>query len=161
MEHDCNIVVQPGNIDKTWCVYEHYHMGDGSNPPIVVYVGAEKLTDIFFFRQGRRNSEWHSLYGSGEANLLVRIIKTFDHQLDAQNFCIDHLRRYQPIPQCNLKGYNLTRTTRAILCSNGQQYDSQADAARKLDINQSSISKHLLNGKPKTINGYSFKYSDI
>ena len=162
-EHDCNIVLNPNKINDTFCVYEHYWINPdpaAEQPMVLVFVGAEKLSDLFYFRQGRRNSEWHRLFGSTDTNLLVRVIMTCETEVEAHNKAITHIRTFDPIPQCNLKGFNLSQTSRKLVCSNGQEYDSQTDAARKLGINQSGISKHLLNGRPKHVNGLTFKYKD-
>ena len=162
-EHDCNIVVNPNKINDTYCVYEHYWINPDPNaeqPMVLVFVSAEKLSDVYMLRQGRRNSEWQRLFGSTDTNLLVRVIMTCETEVEAHNKAINHIRTFNPIPQCNLKGFNLTQASRKLICSNGQKYENQTDAARKLGLTQSSISKHLLNGRPKHVGGFTFTYDD-
>ena len=52
--------------------------------------------------------------------------------------------------------YNTKATVGAVICSNGETYDTVKIAAEKLGLDRSAIYKHL-RGKLKAVKGYTFK----
>lgn len=138
------------NADHLWCVYEH-HL-----PPHIIYVNACKLIDVFRMRDARNNSEWAKMFAEG-GGVHVVITMVTDDRNEAFNRAIERAKSITPMPRCNLHGYNMHRTARPLICSNGMTYPTQQAAAAALNISQSNISRHL-NGGLAHVNGLTFAY---
>lgn len=149
-----NVVIPIADIkeaNNVWCVFEH-HL-----PPQILYVGACKLIDVFKMREARDNSEWAKIYANG-GGVQLAITMITDNRNEAFRVAMERVRSLDPMPRCNMHGYNMHRTARTLICSNGQTYKSQSDAAQALGISQSNISKHLA-GDLTHVNGHTFAYA--
>jgi hypothetical protein len=153
---DAMINITPATVADVWCVFEHMMVMKPGQPPEVVFVGTCKLIDVFRLREARANSYWTTLTSAG-APVMIRIISTMDDRKTAYETAIRHVRTFDPVPVCNMHGYNLYGSQRQILCSNGQVYNSQSEAAADLNITQSAISQQLA-GKLASVKGYTFTY---
>lgn len=141
--------------DMTWCVYELRVPGPEIAP---IYVNACKLKDVFHLKDAHDNSEWVRMYKDGGA-IMIHIIAVSDDRNEAMRAAIEHCKSYNPMPRCNLHGYNLKSVNRPILCSNGVTYSTQAEASTALGVNQGNISR-CLRGQLRTVGGYSFTYAN-
>lgn len=59
-----------------------------------------------------------------------------------------------------IKTQRKIQKSKAIICSNGVEYDSIKGCARELKLDDGSIVK-VLKGKRKTCGGYTFKYKEV
>ena len=149
---------QMDQFAKSWCVVE-YMVADGTpTPPVVVFITATKLSDAFSFSEATRNSEWRRIIRP-EYNVAV-MITAVGSKAECQIEANKRVMATIPRPRCNLHGYNAFATTRALICSNGQEYESQSDAAKQLGINQGAISRQL-KGELNSVAGYVFTYKEL
>lgn len=146
----CTLATSAGAMPSAWCVYEHHHNG------VLIYINACKLVDVFTLSQARMNTAWLRLV-SDDSLLTVRVIYTGTKQ-DCMREATRYTRSLNPMPHCNMHGYNQQGAARGIVCSNGKSYETQTDACRELDINQGQLSKHLSTGIPRHVKGYTFAY---
>ena len=160
------LIKQDGSLilptDKAWqlyCAWEHLCYFEADQPPVVIMVGACKLTDAYKMLDGRRNSEWMRLFKAG-GTVMVKIIATGPDRTSCVKFAMDHMRKMNPMPRCNLMGFSNKGVARRVEClTNGEIYDSQTHAATALGISNVQISKHL-KGDCKHVNKYVFRYAD-
>jgi len=151
------IVHKMGEFPSAWCVAEYQVVQDAHNPPVSMFITATKLVDVFTFSEALRNSEWRNCI-QDEHQIVVWIIST-GTKVECMRHA-NHLIMTRAVkPRCNMYGHNVFAHTKRIRCSNGEVYESQLEAARMLKINQGAISLHL-NGKLKSVGGYTFTYAD-
>lgn len=154
--HDAAIVLDAQNPDKVWCVYEHQVCMKQGDPPETIMIGAARAVDIYRLVDGRTNSMWRKIFETG-GTVLVRIVATTMDRDEAHRHAMDLIARQKP--KCNMSGYDMRGMHRAIVCiQNNTRYNSQAEAAEKLNIPASSISRHLA-GKLKHVSGFQFAYA--
>lgn len=154
---DASLVVDTSPDLDPWCAFEHLAALEAGHPPQVIYVGACRLVDVFRLTEGKTNSDWSSLFANG-GYVLVRIIATGTRQ-DIVNYATRHVRTFDPMPRCNVRGYNVRGARRAVICNNnGTTYRNQSEAAAELGVTQSAISQHL-DGKLSSVRGYTFRYA--
>jgi hypothetical protein len=152
-------IIDPNLVEKMWCAYEHLMQFDDGEPPKVIYVNFCKLLDVHRLAQARRNTEWIRLT-EGNRLVIVRVIATSQDRLLVQRHASEHMRAFSPMPICNAKGFVATAQRRKLYCSNGQQYDTQQQAAQALGISQSAVSKHL-KGNLNHVAGYVFSFTPL
>jgi hypothetical protein len=156
-KQDCALIAaSPVALDSQWCMYEHHMIFTPGDPPTLVYVNACKLTDVYLLREARNNSDWCALAANGYP-IVVSITNTFDNQAEAINHVQRAIKAMQPMPRCNLHGYNLFGSNRIIVASDGREFASQAEAARLLGCSQSAISQHM-RMQLKSIKGITLAY---
>jgi hypothetical protein len=156
---DTSLVMSTSAKVRLWCVYEHLATFEAGKPPVLVYVNACPLLDVYGFYEGRRNTEWIRMFSNG-AHVQVRIIGTTTTFHDARQFAAEHIKAQATIPICNLRGINIKSTPQRIRCSNGEVYETQKIAAAALGIHASAISRHL-RGIGKTVSGYTFEFVNL
>lgn len=147
-----------GQLRKAWCVYEHYMQTNPELPPERIYIGACLLRDVWAAPDARRNTEWLRIVNDDTQLLTVLTgIGTITEALNHRAAAI----MSGAMPRCNQVGRDISNSRVRIMCSNGQSYPTQAEAAAQLGVAQSSISK-LLRGAPgfKSVNGYTFWYAE-
>lgn len=138
-----------------WCVYEHsIKASDPTAPPKVIYINACKLNDVFRMSEAHNNSEWARLTTFNPL-IMIRITAVTTDRAEAMKEAQKQIRSHNPMPDCNLRGYNMFGRSNAILCSNGKEYPNQLEAANALGLSQSAISQQL-RGKLKSVKGYTF-----
>lgn len=153
---DASIIIDPNRNHELWVVYEHWWFNpDGADQ--IVYVNTCMLKDVFYMREARNNSHWLKWFADTGHQVRVRIIATYGNMIDAQRAAITHLKKFNPMPPCNEYGLQLSYAGRPLLCSNGQEYATQSDAAMALGVSQSNISEHM-RGRRKNVKGYTFTY---
>jgi hypothetical protein len=157
-KQDAPITITPAQVADTYCVYEHLMVTTPGAPPSVIFVGSCKLIDVFRMRDARNNSYWTTLTSAG-APVMIRIIMTAQDGKTARDGAVKHVRSLNPMPVCNVHGFNMFGSQRAILCSNGQTYQSQSEAAAALGVTQSAISQNL-RGTLSGVKGYTFTYAE-
>lgn len=140
-----------------WCTYEISKAINQGEIPQAIYIGAERLGDLYYLRKLRTNTDFIRIAPQGPQLLGVRILAT-GTKIEMLNYATRLITTLQPQPRCNLFGASLQAATRPLLCSNGKTYTSQLDAAQSLGLNQSNISQHL-RGKLKSVKGYTFAYA--
>lgn len=155
-KQDASIIGNTMNLDKQFCAYEHLAVVEPGKPPEVVFVSACKLLDVYRMVEGRRNSEWAKMFRDG-GDIMVRIIATGPDRTEIIRFAMNHMRQMSPRPRCNLHGVLMKGVARPLICSNGQTFNSQVEAARALGVSASAISRHL-KGELNTVAGYTFGY---
>jgi hypothetical protein len=154
---DCSLILDTqAHPSQAWCAFEHIAALEPGAPPAVIFVGACRLIEVYRLADGRTNSEWTKIYANG-GTVQVRIIATGD-RLDVMRHAQRHARTFDPLPRCNMYGYNVRGASRAIRCSNGQTYPTQRDAALALGVSQSAISQQL-DGKLLSVRGFTFSYT--
>lgn len=153
---DASVVVNVRPEAPLWAAYEYQAVLDPSEPPTVIYVGASTLANVYQLREGRTNSEFVKIFANG-GHVLVRVIATGERG-DVIRFAQQHMRTFDPLPRCNLHGFNVKGRNRAVMCSNGKTYPSQLEAARALGVSQSAISQ-CLGGRISHVNGMTFTYA--
>lgn len=140
-----------------WCAFEHQAVLEPGSPPVVIFVSACRLSDVYKLSEGKTNSDWAAIFANG-GHVLVRIIATGD-KTDIIRHAQKHARTLQPTPRCNLRGVNMSGGRRAVKChQTGEVYASQLAAADALGVTQSALSQHLA-GKLNAIGGYTFEYT--
>jgi hypothetical protein len=154
--HDTPITGVANVLRDAWCVYEHYTLTPGE-PPQLIYMATCPLIDIYRMREARDNSEWSAVTNNGTIPIMCRIVATTDDMNEARDFAIRHIKSFPNMPRCNLHGYNMHKSARRLMCSNGKEYATQSDAARDLGVNQSAISQHL-QGRLRSVKGFTFTY---
>jgi hypothetical protein len=157
IEQSTMLITQPKVASETWCVYEHQMQLDPAAPPAVIYVNACKLVDLFRFSQGRNNSEWLAMVNIGNP-VIVRIVATGQLRSEVMRKAMSHMRTFDPMPICNLRGINVKGARLRLLCSNGMEYANQTEAANDLGVSQSAISLHL-RGSLTHVGGFTLTYS--
>lgn len=155
-KQDASVIGNTMDIDKQFCAYEHLAVIQPGKPPEVVFVSVCKLLDVFRMVEGRRNSEWAKMFSHG-GDVMVRIIATGTERTEVIRFAMNHMKQLPAKPRCNLHGVMMKGIKRPIICSNGQTFNSQLDAARALGVSASAISRHL-KGDFNTVGGYTFAY---
>lgn len=150
---DATIAYPVADMANAWCAYEHVMHQPGQEQTSVVYISWCKLHEVYNLTYASRNSEWVKLATPG-TYIYVRII-AIGGEADCRNLAIRKTRETSPMPVCNLKGVDMTLTSRRLGCSNGEEYESQTDAARILGVPQSMISQQLA-GKLKHVKGLKF-----
>lgn len=133
-----------------WCVYEHHV------PPAIIFVHVCRLTDVFMMREARQNSEWNEIFPHSGA-LTIHITHIVETQEEAGKIALKRLRSLPMMPRCNLVGYNMRGSTRALECSNGCEYRSQSHAAKALGLSQGNLSRHM-RGELAAVRGLKFWY---
>jgi hypothetical protein len=155
---DASIVVDVRRQSETWCVYEHQVVMSPGEPPETILIGACRLADVYRLTDGKTNSEWQNMFANG-GHVLVRIVATTLNRSDAYRSAADIVRSSQPIPRCNLLGYNLRGMRKPIIClNNGKRYETQLQASQELGIHCSAISRHL-RGQGNSAGGFKFAYA--
>lgn len=139
---NAEIVYSLNDLPNAWCVYEHRLHKPGGEPSEVIFVSWCKLNEVYNLTYAARNSEWKKLSATPGVFIYVKIIAT-GTESDCRNAAVRHMRTFDPMPICNLKGVDTTLVSRRIGCSNGKEYESQTDAATQLGIPQGMISRHL------------------
>jgi len=157
-KQDINVIVNNVNaIGDEWCVYEHYmQTGLPGTPPELIYIATCNLSDVFEMREARNNSDWCDL-AALNPGVLIRIVMTTQDQTEAFNAAVRHMRSFPAMPRCNVHGYNVFGSNRAILASDGREFASQAEAARALGCSQAAISLHM-NRKLDHVKGIKLTY---
>ena len=122
-------------------------------PGVPIWVGIVKLRNVFHFNEPAKNNQWRN-YVTPESNIMVTINVT-GSAMECQHETNKLINALKPV--CNVHGHNFSKR---ILCSNGQMYKTQSEAAADLGINQSAISA-ALSGRLRSVKGYSFSYSAI
>lgn len=144
---------------RLWCVYEHLATFEAGKPPVLIYVNACPLLDVYGLHEGRRNTEWIRMFSNG-AHVQVRIIATVPTFHEARQAAADHIKAQPSIPRCNRLGINIKSTPQRVRCSNGEVYDTQKHAAEELGLQSSAISRHL-RGVGKSVAGYTFEFINL
>jgi hypothetical protein len=150
------IATTPNDIDNTWCVYRHLMVFTPGEPPTLVFINTCKVIDVFLMREARNNSDWCNLAALG-CPIVIEIVHTFDDQSAAMRYAHDMVKSQPEMPRCNLHGYNMFGSNRIILCNDGREFTSQAEAARMLGCSQSAISQHM-KGRLGSIKGLKLAY---
>ncbi len=150
-------IVTPQGCADDWCLFEHSIIVNQGEPPQVIYVGTCRLRDVYKLIEARRNSEWRRIV-TDRTPLFLRILQTGDKG-EMIRASASQVRTYPAFPRCNLVGHDAFAMTKALICSNGETYKSQADAADSLGVSQSAISRHL-RGEVRHVRGYTFAYVD-
>lgn len=146
-------------FDKQWCVYEHHLHEPGEETLKVIYVGACKLANVYALADAMRNTHWATLKHTRPGSFLyVKVIMTGE-RVECMNASVKHILSHNPRPVCNQYGRDTSGWIRPILCSNGQEYATQQEAALALGLNQGQISQHLA-GNVKSVKGFTFAYKD-
>lgn len=153
---DSSLIMTTTARVQTWCVYEHLAQFEVGKPPVLVYVNACPLADVYSLFEGRRNTEWIRMFRNG-AHVQVRIIATAPTPHEARRFAGEHIKAQPSIPICNLRGVNIKSTPQRVRCSNGEVYETQKVAAEALGLQASAISRHL-RGVGKSVSGYTFEF---
>lgn len=154
---DASLVIDTKRPTDTWCVFEHQVILKEGEPPTVILIGACKLRDVYLMTDGKTNTEWASIFANG-GSVLVRIVATTIDKPEAFRHAQDLIRSTTPTPVCNLKGYNIRGSARAVRCiNNDTRYNTQAEAAAALGVSASAISRHL-KGDLSHANGLRFVY---
>ena len=153
---DSSIVVETERPFDLWCVYEHQVVMTEGEPPQVIMIGACRLNEVYLLMDGKRNSEWASIFRNG-GSVLVRVVAVSNDRREAFMHAQDLLRVSNPRPLCNLKGYNVTPKRRVQCINNGQVYQSQTEASKALGVQQSTISRQL-KGELEHAGGYRFVF---
>lgn len=156
---DSNLTITTDVRAQLWCVYEHLATFEVGKPPVIIYVNACPLTEVYSLFDGRRNTEWIKMFSNG-AHVQVRIIGTTPIFHEARQAAADHIRAQPTIPICNLRGVNMKSTPQRVRCSNGKVYETQRIAAGALGLQASAISRHL-RGIGKTVAGYTFEFVNL
>ena len=156
---DSSLIVTTSAKERPWCVYEHLATFEVGKPPVLVYVNACPLLDVYGLYEGRRNTEWIRMFSNG-AHVQVRIIATAPTFHEARQAAADHIKAQPQIPLCNLRGINIKSTPQRVRCSNGKVYDTQKIAAEELGLAGSAISRHL-RGLGKSVSGYTFEFVNL
>lgn len=132
---------------KGWCVVEYQF------DSIPMWIGAVGLQHVYTFSQMTGNSEWRKLYHP--ERMITIYIRAIGDKLSCMQEATKTLREMPTMPHCNLRGVNSYAISIPLICSNGETYQSQAEAARILGLNQSALSKHL-RGELMQVKGYTF-----
>jgi len=147
-----------GELPTAWCVVEYAVIDQtGSTPPTSMMILATRLRDVFTLAECNRNSEWRKCI-TPEHVITVTIHWT-GNRTDCQRKATAMIMERPTRPRCNIYGYNSYSLARPLLCSNDQEYPTQAEACRVLGLNQSQLSRHL-KGELRSVKGYMFKYKD-
>jgi hypothetical protein len=153
---DSSLIMSTSAKAQTWCIYEHLAVFEAGKPPVLVYVNACPLADVYSLFEGRRNTQWIRMFSNG-AHVQVRIIGTVATPHEARRFAGEHIKAQPTIPICNLIGINIKSTPQRVKCSDGKIYETQKIAAAALGIHASAISRHL-RGVGKSVSGYTFEF---
>lgn len=156
---DSSLIMTTAARVQTWCVYEHLATFEAGKPPVLVYVNACPLADVYSLFDGRRNTEWIRMFSNG-AHVQVRIVGLATTFHEARKAAADHIKAQPTIPICNLRGINIKSTPQRIKCSNGEVYETQKVAAAALGLQASAISRHL-RGIGKAVSGYTFEFVNL
>lgn len=159
IDQSAALIIDPREIPATWCVYEHLMQMDDDGPPVVIYVNACKLLELYRLGQGKQNTEWVNITKHGRP-IIIKVVATGTDRMVIQRHAMKHLRSMSPMPMCNLRGFSLAGRARTVYCSNGKTYNSQDQAAQELGISQSAISKHL-RGDLQQVRGLIFSYMPV
>ena len=149
-EH-CTLFANTGDMHKTWCVFEHFDEAGE-----VIYVNVCPLSQVFTPTPYRKNSEWNKIYAV-DAPVTIRIIATSSNIAELRRFAVNHVRSLPVMPRCNLHGFEQRAHGRAILCSNGQRYADQKEAAAALGVTVSAVSQAMKRDKPH-VRGFTLIY---
>lgn len=153
---DTALVVDTQTGTYDWCTWEHHAVLAEGEPPTVIMVGACKLSEVYNMSAAKANSEWKRIFARG-GKVMVRIVATGPDKHHCYVHATKLMKQYAPV--CNLNGHNLKHTRKSIRCiNNGRVYNTQAEAARDLGLDQGSVSKHM-RGMAHTVQGFMFEYA--
>lgn len=133
-----------GALLETWATHEHYDISGRC-----IFVGVSRLDRLGEMKEVRSNHEW--VRRSEGATIRIVVTGLYSDQMKAKQHMFDRMFDLQPV--CNYSKAKL----RCVVCSNGETYSSQTDAAAKLGITQSEISK-VITGRLKQTHGLTFRY---
>jgi len=151
-------VARVGDFPTAWCVAEYSVIDDtGALPPTIMMIMAVKLRDAFTFADVGRNSEWRKCVTPQHA-VMVRVFMIGD-RATCQTEANRRVMASKPRPRCNMYGFDSFSHVRTLLCSNGEEYANQVEAARALNLHQGAISRHL-KGELRAVKGYTFIHKD-
>ena len=145
------------HMRSLFCVYEHSAIIRPGDPFETVFVGVCRLHELFTMREAFANTEWVRLTDNGAATVTIKIVAISNDVVEAQNFAFMHLRSFPEWPRCNKLGYNMHKTARTVVCSDGREFESQVAAAHAIGITPSAMSQHM-RGQLKTVRGFRFAY---
>lgn len=152
------VIIDVGALGDTWCAFEHLAVLEPGRPPEVIMVGACPLVDVFRLREGRENSEWAKMFRNG-GHLMIRIVHTEADRSAVRRFALEHSRKFDPMPRCNVKGFRVSHRHQPIKCEQtGKRYKTQKQAADDLGLTQSAISRHM-KGELAHVKGFVFRYA--
>lgn len=154
---DASLVVDTKHTTELWCVYEHQVVLKEGEPPSVIMIGACRLREVYLLIDGKTNTEWAKIYANG-GSVLVRIVGVTLDKMEAMRHAQTLVRSATPTPICNLQGYNIRGSARAVRCiNNDTRYNTQREAAEALGVSASALSRHL-RGELTHANGLRFVY---
>ena len=153
------VVAAAGAFATTWCVYSVREAPLPGDPIETLFIGSARLIELYAFPDAQRNTEWLRRV-TPDTQLIVTVLYLGD-KVECWNEA-SRLSLTEPRPICNRLGLNMHGSSRPILCSNGQRYETQTEAAQALGINQAQLSQHLQR-KPgfKSVKGLTFGYADV
>lgn len=129
-------------VQDGWCVAEY------STPIGRLFVTATKLSQALLLIEPSKNPAWQQMV-QDDTPITVRII-----MVGTREQCYVEANRQEPA-WCNLAAQGSKRPL--IQCSNGETYRTQQEAANALGLDQGAISAQL-NGRLRTVKGYTFTY---
>lgn len=139
------------------CVFEHSMQSTPNDPPQKLFVSACKLTDLLTMREAINNSEWARVTNNGKHPIIITIIAICNTALEANRAAFTYMQSLPEWPHCNKHGFNLDRSSRRIMCSDGREFNNQDEAARAIGCTPSALSQHM-RGKLPHVKGYRFEY---
>lgn len=142
----------PDTLAQTWAVIQYMINSDQPNqPPIIFAIVACPWPDTVTMVEASKNSEWQK-YVTKDRPVLAEVLFT-----GTKIECMQAASRFvvQREPHCQRFGAQMSHRTARLMCSNGQTYATQSEAAQLLGLNQGAISQHL-KGKLRHVKGYTF-----
>lgn len=138
--------------NKAWYAYTLKQSGTSD----ILYVGEDRMTDIINFRSVLKHPDFNF-----DASYDIEFISSAcEKQSEAKNIASAYNNNMNGGRLTPLNTIDHARTSNAIICHNtGQIFQTQLEAARVLDINQSQLSKHLQRAPGyRHIKGMTFEY---
>ncbi len=142
---------------ELWAVYQVIVRwnDDPAILPETIFIDCCKLNAIFGFARAQQNTDFLAIARSG-IGCALNILHITEDKNEANRETFKLVKQLNP--RCNLRGYNLAGNTgRPIMCSNGQTYANQSEAALSLGLSQGAISRHM-KGELKHVKHFRFEY---
>jgi hypothetical protein len=131
--HTINMITTSQDLMKTWGVYTIYN----ETCDKLLYIGIEKMTQIFTISQARGNPFFSQVIGNHPFVLLITDI--MPNKIAAMNKYGEHIRRLG-MPDM-IRNHSLHKGVQCI--NTGDTFRNITECAQAMGIDQGALSRHL------------------
>lgn len=156
VEFDSSIVMRTELRVRQYAIFEHHAVMVEGQPPELIFIGHDRLSEIYKLLTPRKNTEWSRIYANG-GSVMVRIVAITNDKQEAIRYVLARIRNAEKIPICNRRGLNIRGGAQAIECiETGERFASQREACEAFGIREPNMTRHM-QGLALTVGGMTFR----